>query len=307
MDNDMKSFNKVVIWGWKLHSHTHSYIHYGFYKAFKHLGYDTLWLDNADNVSGINFDNCLFLTEGQVDQNIPKNATSKYILHNCDGARYIDIDLRNRMCLQFFSKDVFKYRLARINDYTYTAHDALYQPWATDLLPNEFNENDAHNEMNNRECIWVGSYSPEDHTAFQNNTELDPFFNECKKNGIRVRVVDPWVKPCSPEENRTLVHNAFAAPAINGIHQKNTFYIPCRIFKNISYGHFGITNNEHVNTIFDGKLIYDTDPAALFHKMMAKKNSPTMIEELKYLINEVRTKHTYINRANSILEFLETL
>jgi Lrp/AsnC family transcriptional regulator for asnA, asnC and gidA len=36
----MDTIKKVVIWGHKLHSHTHSYIHNGFYIAFKHLGYD---------------------------------------------------------------------------------------------------------------------------------------------------------------------------------------------------------------------------------------------------------------------------
>ena len=32
------SIKQVVIWGHKLHTHTHSYIHYGFYKAFNKLG-----------------------------------------------------------------------------------------------------------------------------------------------------------------------------------------------------------------------------------------------------------------------------
>jgi len=30
--------NKIIIWGHKLHSHTHSYIHSGYYEAFKKLG-----------------------------------------------------------------------------------------------------------------------------------------------------------------------------------------------------------------------------------------------------------------------------
>ena len=41
-------FERVIIWGHKLHTHTHSYIHYGFYKAFKHLNYDVYWLDEDD-------------------------------------------------------------------------------------------------------------------------------------------------------------------------------------------------------------------------------------------------------------------
>jgi hypothetical protein len=297
-------FNKVIIWGHKLHSHTHSYVHYGFYRAFQSMGYQTAWYNDNDDVSNINFDNCLFLTEGQVDKKIPINKTSKYILHNCNGINYSDIDIKNKIILQFFHKDALTYSLNKVNAYTYVGTDAIYQPWATDLLPHEFGENDCHNEMNNRECVWVGSYGPNDRSEYQNNTELDPFFNECRKCNITIKTVDPWVAPVSPEENRRLIRQAFLAPAINGAFQKKTYYIPCRIFKNISYGHLGITNNSYVNDIFDGKLIYDADPMALFYKAMDKKNSPTVLQEMKFLINEVKMKHTFINRINVILDCL---
>ena len=62
---------KVVIWGFPLHSHTHSYIHYGWYKGFKHLGYDTYWFDDTNYPSDFDYSNCLFLTEGYADNNIP--------------------------------------------------------------------------------------------------------------------------------------------------------------------------------------------------------------------------------------------
>ena len=296
---------KIVIWGHKIHSHTHSYIHYGFYRAFQHLGYETVWYDDKDDVSNINFENCLFFTEGQVDKKMPRNKSSKYILHNCDGSTYTEINPNNRLNIQFFHKDILTYNFTKINNYTFVGTDIISQPWATDLLPHEININEAHNEMNRRECLWIGSYSPTDRSEYENNTELDPFFNECRKNGIAIRHIDPWVSPCSPEENRRLVHQSYLAPAINGAFQKKTYYIPCRIFKNISYGHFGITNNSYVHDIFDGKLIYDADPVNLFHKSIEKKNSQNATEEIKFLMNEVKTKHTFVNRANVLLEFFK--
>lgn len=60
----MKDFKNVVIWGHKLGTHTCSYIHNGYYEAFKRMGYNTLYLDDKDNVDGINFANSLFFTEG---------------------------------------------------------------------------------------------------------------------------------------------------------------------------------------------------------------------------------------------------
>src|SRR5690242_2068942 len=73
---------QVVIWGHKLHSHTHSYIHEGFYRGFLHLGYKTVWLDDTDDLSGIDFTQTLFITEGQVEKNLPVRNDCFYILHN---------------------------------------------------------------------------------------------------------------------------------------------------------------------------------------------------------------------------------
>ena len=81
---------KIIIWGHKLHSHTHSYIHGAFFKAFKSMGYDTYWLDNSDNIDVISFKDCLFMTEGQCDNSIPLDKTNRYILHNCDITKYAD-------------------------------------------------------------------------------------------------------------------------------------------------------------------------------------------------------------------------
>ena len=59
---------KICIWGHPLHSHTHSYIHAAFFKAFKALGHETYWLKNGDDASVVNCPDVLFLTETQVDR-----------------------------------------------------------------------------------------------------------------------------------------------------------------------------------------------------------------------------------------------
>ena len=298
-------FNKVIIWGYKPPmNHTHHSIHYAFNKAFKALGENVLWLDEKDDTSNINFDNSLFFTEGQVDNNIPLNKSSKYILHNCNGLKYSDIALENKLILQFFHKDVLAYNLQKINDYTYFGDRTLYQPWATDLLPSEIDLNNAKNETNIKECVWVGSYHPTDRTEFENNSELDPFFNECYKHGIKLKHIDPWTRPISFEENKILINNAYLAPAINGKFQKKTSYLPCRLFKNISYGNLGITNNEFANKIFKNNLIYDSDTSKLFHKSIDKKNDPNVLSYIKDLMQEVKDNHTFISRINTILKVL---
>jgi len=74
-------FSKVIIWGFPLHSHTHSYIHYGWYKAFKRIGYDTYWFDDKNYPKDFDYNDCLFITEGYADENIPVMTTSIYFVH----------------------------------------------------------------------------------------------------------------------------------------------------------------------------------------------------------------------------------
>jgi hypothetical protein len=46
---------QVIVWGHKLHSHTHSYIHNGFFIGFNDLGFKTHWFDDNDNVKDFDF------------------------------------------------------------------------------------------------------------------------------------------------------------------------------------------------------------------------------------------------------------
>ena len=68
----MDSIKKVIIWGHKLHTHTQSYINYGWSKTFKHLGYDTYWFDDTDipSVDKFDYNNSLFISEGSAEKNI---------------------------------------------------------------------------------------------------------------------------------------------------------------------------------------------------------------------------------------------
>ena len=59
------SFKQVIIWGFPLHTHTHPYIHGGWFKGFKHLGYNTYWFDDNNIPSDFDFNDTLFIN-GQI-------------------------------------------------------------------------------------------------------------------------------------------------------------------------------------------------------------------------------------------------
>jgi hypothetical protein len=134
---------------------------------------------------------------------------------------------------------------------------------------------------------------------FGNKEQLMPFIQACKENGIAFTV-----KHYVPsDEHKKIIGSSFMAPAIVGKWQEEQGYIPCRIFKNISYGKMGVTNSRHVFELFEQKIVYNPDTYQLFYD--AKTKLETMrLDELYELMDFVKLKHTYLNRIATLLDFL---
>jgi len=329
-------FTKIIIWGFPIHTHTHSYIHYGWHKGFKHLNYDTYWFDDTNVPDDFDFNDCLFITEGYADGKIPIVATSTYFVHIAvRPEKYVNkvkrfIEIRYLVdgikdCNYNYVLD--KNRCKKISDCTYyeklhdngglAAHhdnpapmeyECVYTCWATDLLPHEINDESIYTE---REPViyWFGSAN---HT---NTKEIALFFNECVKNGIKINVNDPWRNPLpfdvvqehtmksimSPDF-RSSGNPAKIALGETGTCHKKIGYIACRLFKAISYGHLGITNSRHAYELLDKKVVYNENESQLFYDAMTQlQNHDLILEQMKI----VREKHTYLNRIADLLAVLE--
>lgn len=297
----LSQFSKVIIWGHKLHSHTHSYVHYAFYRAFKHMGAETLWLDNNDDISQIDFTNSFFITEGQTDQKMPLREDCKYLLHNCNREKYQH--LFNIGCcfnLQVYTDDVLQYNFEKLEDFIYVDREGrcLFMPWANDLLPYEIDSYKPTQAFNSSSKIihWVGTIGGGE---FGNDTELGPFKKAARENGL----IFSHKASVSMEENVKLIKNSYMAPIIVGSWQKRKNYLPCRALKNVAYGQFPVTNSKAVYELFKHKAVYNSDPYQLFYDAKAKLESlqlPELIEQ----INFVKEHHTYINRINTILSVI---
>ncbi len=296
-------FSKVIIWGHPLHSHTHSYIHGAFYRAFKHLGYEVYWVDSLDAMHNVDIHNALFITEGQVDADMPRRHDCYYILHNWDPENYWELFDDNRcILLQVYTNECLSYVTEKVDDYIYSnsKEKMIFMPWATDLLPYEIDDikNGCNKKIKKDNAItWVGTIGD---GRFGNQNELAVFKKACAENNIlfnhRVNVPE--------EEGISLIQTSCMAPAIQGSYQCEKGYIPCRIFKNISYGQWGITNNKTVYDLFKGKIIYNSDTYQLFYDAQ-EYIAQASIEELYELMDFVRNNHTYINRIETLLMFMK--
>jgi len=325
-------FSKVIIWGFPLHTHTHSYIHYGWVKGFKYLGYETYWFHDDDFPRDFDYNHCLFITEGYADSKIPIVSTSIYFVHIArNPEKYIGnvkrfIEIRYLVdsikdCNYNYVLD--KTKCIKISNCTYyeklhnnsgisrfhsnptpMEYECIYTCWATDLVPNEILEENIYRKRDNK-VYWFGSAN---HT---NTKEIAIFYEECQKNGIEFVTNNPWHNPQSFETVQEYTMRSLMSPDFRssgdpnkiaigetGTCHKQIGYIAGRILKAISYGHLGITNSRHTYELLDKQVVYNADESQLFYDAYKELNN---YELIKLQMNIVRENHTYLNRIQDLL------
>jgi hypothetical protein len=291
---------KFVAFGCKNQNSTHSYIHYAYQRAFEMLGWESYWIDNQD-VTSFDFSDSLILTLGGWDNQLPVRQDCKYILHNCDINKYESV-LDKSLILQVYTTDVHTRDVEKIDDFIYYQKDknfgthVIYQPWATDYLPYEITDIESIRFTENKEVNWVGSIWND--LGQGNIEEITKLRYALERRGISL-----LQKKVDYTENKSAINESYIAPAIQGKWQLEKGYIPCRIFKNISYGHFGITNSKYVNELFNGEIVFEEDMEKLVEKSLDRRNNITL-DELNAQIRFIREKHTYVNRIENILKVL---
>lgn len=319
---------KIIIWGYPLHSHTHSYIHAAFYKAFKFLDYETYWFDDDNYPEDFDWNDCLFWTEGFADKNIPLNSSSTYFVHVCPNPKkYLEANVKKFVDVRYnhiwHSDHVYQYKLSKnkvekvgpccyyqpkqnkrvqvLNDhsqYWIEDYDKFYITWATNYLPHEFNLNDIHLPRENK-IYFCGNLSA--HGRCENYSTFKPFIDECKKNDIEFIVNDPFANPLSEEDVIERTQKSILGIDIRGPEHIKNGYVPCRVFKSISWGHLGITNSEEVYNELDGNCLFHFDTSDLFYGAMEKRLDYDFIKTSMLYVKE---NHTYVNRIQSIMSIL---
>lgn len=295
---------KFIVWGHEHYSHTHSYIHYGYFKAAQSLGWDVEWLINTkENALKLgNTDEFLFFTEGQVDSYMPINSKSFYILHNCDSKKYESIPVKNKLNLGVYvNYRILKNTIPLENKlFHYWQEDInmLYMPWATDILPDEINENIKNlDRKNNGKVVFLGSCWGGYHG---NIDELTNLSNGCKKINLPFDLIQ--TQKINQEESIKILQDAFITPSVVGRWQKEVGYIPCRIFKTISYGQLGVTNSKEAFEIINKLGVYNPDESELIKDSLEKVND---LELRKKAMEFVRDNHTYLNRIETLQDIFK--
>ena len=305
------SFNidncRWVCYGAKTKYDTFGHIFAAFERALKYLGKDVRWLDESD-IGNEPFDNTCFLTMNTVCKGIPKRLDCFYVVHNASELSGFFDGLKIMGWGVHISTNSYEKRVEQIGPDIYFDKESrvIQFRWATDLLPHEIENNKPYFAINrdSRVINYVGTIDP------SNRQQFAKFGYAALENGIEMRQYGGYSgQPAvSIEDNVRLIKGSYMAPVIQRQSQVDTGYIPCRIFKNISYGHFGVTHSKYVNDLFKNKLIYNEDPYKLFYQAKERLLAmPPEPKELYDLMDLVAKDFTYLNLVNGVTEAVRRL
>ena len=318
---------KIIIWGFYpkngVLQNTISYVWNSFYNAFKYLGYEVYWFPNQ-KIENFDFSNCIFISEGYDDSEIPLDKTSTYFVHcaynpekyvgkvrkfidmrynlkKIDHPNYVyELDKENtKMDIGCYyepsTNQVIDFKNGKVS-YRIDDFDKIYIGWATNLMPNEINEDDVYCARSNK-VYFLGSLSSDG--KYSNIHLIEEFAKECHKNKIEFVVNNFSNNQLSEDDYIDLCKESLLGFDIRCQADVEWGRISCRLYKNMSYGHLGMTNCYEAYKELDEHCIYNESASQLFYDAMSKKDD---FEFIKKGVNYIKEHHTYVNRVKSMIK-----
>jgi hypothetical protein len=266
-------YNKVVLWGLRTKWHTHRFIFQAYYENLKKVGIPVVWVDDKlSSQKVVQPGDIIFTASNMYGKMVPKkNSLADYCVPVRDDVFYClhaendyFIDLLSKkqyIELKYYSNEALVHEKVSEAVHYDSVKQTLYQPWGTNLLPEEFRKPVF---SKTKFVFWVGSVWKGQKNE-GNITEIGKLSNllaSKKLFFIPTRFIPNMF-------NILLIRLSRIAPAIAGLTQVEKNYLPCRMFKNISYGQLGFSNIEKFNEIFTGCNVYDSDMEKQLDKVLA--------------------------------------
>ncbi len=303
--------DRIVIWGLRKRWHTHRFIHKAFYENAKKLGYEVIWVEDEKKNANLIKSGDLIISADPVGKMVPeKKSFEEYNIPVRDDVFY---------CLHGF-KDIFLEKIPKdkclfLKVYNNTIESdenveawgpvtffdkkskTLYQPWGTDLLDYEFKKPIFRK---NNFVFWIGSIWNDinNHGNIEEINELKLVLKKKNLNFIHLRFVPDSL-------NIFFVRLSRIAPAIAGRRQVEVDYLPCRMFKNISYGQLGITNIKKFKDILGDSYIEGNSIREIINKSLALSEEEyiNLIKKQQLIIKD----YTYKNAIENILKAINSI
>lgn len=291
-------FNRVVIWGLRNRFHTHRYIHKHFSDTLEKLNSKFIWLDDAPENSQLLAKNDFVFAVNQACEHLPLRKDIHYCLHNLENLKANDL---NAVYLQVYTNQIPN-EAEVWNSCTLFLREQkmLFQPWGTDLLPHEFHPPVFDSSF--RRVHWIGSIVANDALNQGNEPEITALKRALKKH----RLSFEHLEKISIEENIAKVRSSRIAPAISGRWQVEVDYLPCRVFKNVSYGMPAITNVRKFQSLFGPHHLSAVNIDELVDAALSLSKS-RWLEMTHEQQKIVASNHTYLHKLNNIFKAYDAI
>ena len=321
--------------------HTHSYVNLAIARAAQSMGIEVYWVDNRDNLDETFFDNSIIISEQwHVFENphsnqLPLRKSSCYVINYVGNKGPSPANQNNPGADLYLGKvgKLIDFRFAcdwginGVEDKNYAYkfekekylelgggsayfekgenYDKLYAFWGTDLLPDEIDfENRFHKHEEPKFAFFGGTISPPQgwgNPEDSNYYLFQTFIEECRKVNFPFYYNDPRQRPLDTPALQKLVLDSFVPLDIRPNNHLANGYIPCRSFKNTSYGQLIISNSKAVYDFFEGDVAYSSNPAELLHVAIEMQNDPKTKDKILNTMKIVKEKHTYVSRIRDII------
>ena len=300
-----RRFRKVVIWGLRRWWHSHRFIHQGFFQTFRYLRIPVVWTDFSDD-PGIIEPGDFVITSNAYGRGIPRDTTlaplrngAFYCFHGYAHSGYDgddrlprhEIDRAHSLNLEVYTD---RAKLASHQWDTVTHFDkpskTLYQPWGTNLSAERFR---APVTPRSPFVFWVGAIWNNDLNQ-GNRAEIAELRSVLRHRSLRfvhLKFIPDWVSIAAIRRSRV-------APAIAGRWQVENNYLPCRMFKNISYGQVGISNVPQFCDIYRNCTIPGRSISELIDNALSL-SSKDVVEVVKAQ-QKITREHTYVQKIRNI-------
>ncbi len=290
-------YKSIIVWGlFNPSTSTQRHIHVHMHSVLKKIGCNVLWCENEIANNDMIPNGSLVLSSVECCDKIRYNKENWYVWFHRAGV----VEGRNFLQLRVYGDSEIGEDAVHWNKTTMFSkkNHILSQSYGTDLLPEEF----LPPIFNARSSIvnWVGSVW-QDKNKHGNIEQIGELKQALQKFGLAFKV---YHGICD-EENIQRVRESRIAPAIGGKVQTKAM-LPCRVWKNISYGQLCITNLNKSVEIFEDGLIFDSNIEELIGKALSVPESE-YIQRTRNQQEIVAKEHTYLNWFFNVLRALEEL
>ena len=265
-----------------------------------------VWISHGESVSASNqkyappipreFDNKLYAYAPYDTYLFPTHEMIKSLFDQSKGINYNGPELRNQIILNDFRNSL---KSADIKPLNKNREKQI-------LRPLHFASGNANDELSKYIGLYrLVSYSKK-YLLSEQIMDVNGMIKKHENKGGATILYDDIFRYIKKDIDRniSLIQKSYVNAALQPniqIDGKKRGYIPCRIFKNLSYGRLCGTNSKYVNSLFYDNLPFSESTSELFYNIENSEKN-IKLDTIEFLYNFIKDKHTYVNRAKNIIK-----